>query len=92
MQTGLIPVVSKESGVDVGDFGMALDDCAVERIEHAIRHLSSLSVDELARRSHATWRFARATHSREHCAARWQFVIDRLIQVKEAKLPLPPAL
>jgi glycosyltransferase involved in cell wall biosynthesis len=92
MQTGLIPVVSNESGVDVEAFGVVLDECSIDGIQRAIRHLSSLPARELEERSLKTWRFARENHSRERCAERWQFVVDCLIRIRREGLPLPQSL
>jgi hypothetical protein len=92
MQTGLIPVVSRESGVDVQDFGLVLDPCSIDGIERAVRHLASMPARELEERSRKTWHVARENHSQERCAAQWRFVIDRLIQTRREGLPLPRSL
>lgn len=65
MHAGLIPIISYESGVDVHDFGVILQDCSTEEIKNSIQRVSSLSTQELELMARNAWEFARANHTRE---------------------------
>ena len=43
MNQGLIPVVSRACGVDVGNYGVLLDPCNIDEIDKMIRRLSAYS-------------------------------------------------
>jgi len=66
MHAGLIPVVSREASVDVdADSGVLLPASSVEEIIAAVRQLSGMHPDLLARMARAAWKRARNNHSRE---------------------------
>jgi glycosyltransferase involved in cell wall biosynthesis len=44
LHAGLIPIVSYESGVDVDDFGVILNNCSIEEIQRSIKRVSRLPV------------------------------------------------
>lgn len=85
LQTGLIPIVSYESGVDVDGFGTVLQECTVEEIKNAVRQMSELSVEELRLRSRKTWEYARTYHTREKFAAEYLRVIEKIMAIKNNK-------
>lgn len=66
MHAGLIPIVSRESGVDVGNFGVMLKENTIGEIQAAVRELSTESSSVLAQRASSAWEYARATHTRQH--------------------------
>lgn len=63
LRAGLIPIVSRETGVDVDDFGLVLDDCQPQAIADAVQYLAQLPAAELRRRSRAAWEYAQAHHT-----------------------------
>ncbi|BAZ38473.1 group 1 glycosyl transferase [Calothrix sp. NIES-4101] len=65
---GLIPILSYESGVDVNDFGVILQNCSLEKIKEAIVDISSRSNWELSAMSRGAWEYARANHTKERFA------------------------
>jgi glycosyltransferase involved in cell wall biosynthesis len=65
MHSGVIPIVSRESGVDVGGFGINLEKCSIEEIKTSVQTLSALPASELHQRARAAWEYARASHTRE---------------------------
>jgi glycosyltransferase involved in cell wall biosynthesis len=83
MHAGLIPVVSYESGVDVHDFGFTLKDCSVANIINTIRHIMTLSQNELQNRSRKAWKFARRCHTRENFAREYRKVILEIIAERQ---------
>lgn len=77
MHAGLIPVVTPEASVDVGDSGIVLESASIEAICDAARTLSEMAPDELARRAGAAWNIARENHTRATFASHYDnFVRD----------------
>lgn len=64
MHAGLIPIVTREASVDVGDFGIMLESASVKCITDGVRTLSSMPTDELRARSRAAWEYAKKHHTR----------------------------
>jgi glycosyltransferase involved in cell wall biosynthesis len=72
---GLIPIISYESGVDIGDFGLMLKGCSIDEIKNAIRRISSLPLQELKRMARSAWEFARANHTKDRFAEEYRKAI-----------------
>lgn len=87
MHAGLIPIVSYESGVDVHDFGFTLEDCSIDNIKNVIRHLTTLSQNELEQRALGAWQFARRYHTRENFDKEYRKVILEIISEVKARKP-----
>ena len=69
MHAGLVPVVSTQASVDVGDFGSVIDDLSVDAVRRAVQALGELPADQLEKRARAAWEFAREHHTRDTFAA-----------------------
>jgi glycosyltransferase involved in cell wall biosynthesis len=66
MHAGLIPIVSRETSVDLdADCGILLPESSVEAIAAAVRQLSGASADRLALMARNAWRRVRENHTRE---------------------------
>lgn len=65
MHAGLIPVVSKECGVDIGSSGSVLSTCTVAALKHAITQIAHRDPSELRAQALEAWRLAREQHTRE---------------------------
>lgn len=68
MHAGLIPIVSRESGTETGDFGITLKEKSVACIQEAVRALLHEHTDKLRERAVHTWEYARVRHTREQFA------------------------
>lgn len=79
MHAGLIPIISYESGVDVHDFGVILDDCSVETIKKTIHDISLLPSEKLKSMSRKAWEYARANHTRDSFAKKYGMTIQNII-------------
>lgn len=55
MRRGLIPVVTKETGVDVGSFGYEIQEASVSAIRTLVKNLSELDVEQRVRRGKETY-------------------------------------
>ena len=80
MHAGLIPIVSKETGVGTGEFGIMLKDCSIETVRDAVRSLAVEPAEQLKRRANATWEYVRSRHTRENFARHYSSFVDMLEQ------------
>ncbi|MGP0591588.1 glycosyltransferase [Nitrospira sp. T9] len=80
LHAGLIPIISSESGVDVGkDEGVILDDCSIESIRAAVRQTSSRSTQELRCMSRKSWEFAQENHTIKKFEKKYRDVVETLV-------------
>jgi glycosyltransferase involved in cell wall biosynthesis len=80
MHAGLIPIVSRESSVDVDEsFGMVLKECSIDEIKTSVRKISNLSTQELKRMARTAWHFARANHTRKRFAEEYRKIISAIM-------------
>ncbi|HEV2969560.1 MAG TPA: glycosyltransferase [Pirellulales bacterium] len=87
LHAGLVPIISRESGVDVGDFGVILPRSTVADVRAAAIDFSRRPGDELRRRSRAAWEYARSYHTRARFAAEFRAVVEDLLGAKTTRLP-----
>lgn len=85
MHAGLIPIISRESGVDVQGFGHILTDCSVETIKDSVRTISRLPANELSTRARGAWEYARATHTRDQFANVYARTIGHIMVLEGQK-------
>ncbi len=78
IRAGLIPIVSRETGVDVDPSGTVLEDCAVETIIEAVKAVSQASPEALYTRARATWEHGQARFSHAAYRQRYGEIVDRL--------------
>ncbi len=86
MHAGLVPIISRESGVEVRDFGILLPRSTVADVRAVALELSRRPADELRRRSRSAWQYARSYHTRDRFAAEFGAVVERLLG--RAAMPL----
>lgn len=80
MHAGLIPIVSRESGVDVdAAFGLVLRTSSIEEICEAVKAITTLPAERLREMAHAAWIFARTHHTRDKFAEVYRSAIDDII-------------
>ena len=84
---GLVPIVSRESGVDVDRFGTVLESCSLEEIKDAVRMVASLPVRELRERARGAWEYARAHHTREKFAEEYRQAVSRILSQPRQSSP-----
>jgi glycosyltransferase involved in cell wall biosynthesis len=86
MQAGLIPVVTRETGIDVQDFGVLLRDASVIAIREAIEQLSHLPVARLKEMSRRAWEYTREHHSAEAYVRAYRSMINEILKDRSANL------
>jgi glycosyltransferase involved in cell wall biosynthesis len=80
MHGGLIPLVTRETGVDVTPArGVVLPDPAVATIVEAVRALMRRPADELQAMRRAAWQHVRDHHTRSAFAARYRSVVEEIM-------------
>lgn len=55
MRRGLIPVVTKETGVDIGNFGYHIDDIKVDKLTELIKKIANSDREEFIKKSFDTY-------------------------------------
>jgi len=68
LHAGLIPICSRESGVDIGDFGISLLNCSIDEIRDAVYEISKLNTNTLEQMSLSAWDYACKKYTRESFA------------------------
>jgi glycosyltransferase involved in cell wall biosynthesis len=79
MQTGVIPIVSYESGIDVDDFGILLEKCTIAEIKEAINRVLKMPSKTLALMSRKSWEYAREYHSHKGYAKAYRSVAEKIL-------------
>ena len=80
MQAGLIPLVSRQVGLDVSpDFGVLLRDSSVQEIRDAVCEIARLPTRDLAAMSRRTWEVAQANHTQPRYSVLFGSIIDRIL-------------
>ena len=77
MHAGMIPLLSREASVDIGENGFLLDSCSLDDIKKLVRHVSELPAQALESLSRGAWELARATHTRPIFADRLRQFLHR---------------
>jgi glycosyltransferase involved in cell wall biosynthesis len=78
MRAGLIPILTPEAGIPIGDFGFSLEHTSIASIKDAVRHLASLPRDNLASRARRTWEHAITFHSHEAYKSQYREIITSI--------------
>lgn len=81
MHAGLVPVLSYEASVDVGEHGLILRDCSVPTIQSTVRELAAEPAGRLQARARGAWELARERHTMDAFGKAFdQFLDDVLLQ------------
>jgi glycosyltransferase involved in cell wall biosynthesis len=76
MHAGLIPIITRESGVDIDGFGEYLTDCSISGICAAVLRYAAMPAHELKAESRRTWEFARSRYTREAFSRKYRELIS----------------
>jgi len=80
MHAGLIPVVTKEAGVDIGNFGRLLPNVSHSEMNKVIEDVASLPQKCLREMSRTCWEFARTRHTRKNFAAEYRRTMEAVVR------------
>ena len=81
MHGGLIPIVSYEASIDIGDFGFMLKECTIFEIERVIKTVSSIDTEELKIRSKKTWDFVNNNHTQEKFSESFYYFLENVLNI-----------
>jgi hypothetical protein len=72
MHAGMVPICTRETSVDLMDFGMLIKEGSVEAVQAACREFAGMSDQEVESRSRKSYDHARAVHTREQFAKNYR--------------------
>ena len=87
MQAGLIPIISYESGIDVQDFGIILNDCSLAEITNTLKHLGRQPENTLREMALGTWEYAREHFTKDVYAKRYRHFIQSILEKHHQNIP-----
>jgi glycosyltransferase involved in cell wall biosynthesis len=80
MHAGLVPIVSRESGVDVTpETGFVLERSTHEEIRERVLAVATMPPDALEAKSRSAWLWVRRHHTRERFAARYREAMAEIL-------------
>ena len=79
LHAGLIPVVSRQAGVTVDDFGFTLETCAVSEIKQSLLKVCGLPDSDLNRCAQAAWQYARDNHTRDTFKHEYREAVSQIL-------------
>jgi glycosyltransferase involved in cell wall biosynthesis len=79
MHAGLIPLVTRECGLDTEDFGVTFADDSLEEIERVIRNVAGRPPDWHREQSARSRAVARIRHSEAAFADRWRDIVRAIV-------------
>lgn len=82
LHAGLIPIVTRQSGVSVEQFGIELKTASVPEVMKSVKTLTELPEEELRTKAIGAWSYARAHHSKETFKNAYASFIDAIINRK----------
>jgi glycosyltransferase involved in cell wall biosynthesis len=80
LHAGLTPIISRETGIDVQDFGVELRYNSVDAIRHAAYIHSNRSPAEVRQLSRAAWQRARSYYTRERFIEAFRSVVSEWLK------------
>jgi hypothetical protein len=80
MYAGLIPLVSRETGVDINNSGAIFADNSIKTIEKTILSFSKLSASEIKKQSTESYNFALDNFSLGTFASDFQSKLKKLLK------------
>jgi glycosyltransferase involved in cell wall biosynthesis len=78
MNAGLIPIISRESGVDLPSCGVILKENTVSEIKAEVQRVAALTPDVLRSQATTIWGYAREHYGRATFARAYDTLIDSL--------------
>ncbi len=85
MHRGLIPVVTRESGIDVSGFGLQIRDISVAGVADAMARAASLSDDQCDERHRLTSDIAKHEYSERSFLSRWREIVCQIERIPMEK-------
>lgn len=80
MHGGLVPVVSDRTGVDIGHWGVVLNECSVSEIQKTVARASDYPAGVVSKMAQDTRDYARATHTRQRFAEDYENAVLKMLR------------
>lgn len=81
MHAGLIPVLSRESGVDIApEYGVELVTSSLEEVRGRVLELAARPPEALAAQSRRAWEWVRAHHTREQFTLGYRRALNEILE------------
>lgn len=90
MQLGLAPLVTAETGVNIGDFGIPIKEHTPEAVAAVMRAASELSPDEVERRCRASAEYVKTYHTIEAFEQKFKQALQKFLAMKKTPMGLVP--
>lgn len=82
MNQGLIPVVSRETRIDVSGFGIFLNECTIQEVKNTIEYLSIMPTNELREKSLLTRKAALSEYSEKAFVENMKACIQKIVSTR----------
>lgn len=79
LHAGMIPIVSRETGLDIEDFGVMLQDCSIDELTAQVSKLSTMEAGDLEYMTKSAWDYARNMHVGDNYSARYHGIIAEIM-------------
>ena len=89
MHSGLIPLVTREAGINTEDFGITFSDDSLEEIQRVILEVSQLPENWHREHSIRTRKVAEDKYSEEAFVERWRNMLTQILNSAAAKKDVP---
>lgn len=76
---GIVPIITKECGINLEDYGVLAGDTTVEAVETALQQAASFSDQELERRMRRAAAYIQEEHSRERYHQRMKAAVQAIV-------------
>ena len=80
MHRGLVPIVTKETGVDTKDFGITLNDATIETIREAVIRAADQTGDFFEQCSRKAYKEAKTRYTRESFSKNFEEIMRQIIE------------
>ena len=81
MKCGVIPIVSRENGMDTGDFGIMLSDCRLETIRDAVLQAAEISPEECRNMAYRACREGEKNYTMETWHKRFETALCDILSI-----------
>jgi len=89
MHGGLIPIVSRQSGVDIDGLGIILSESSIEEVQAAARQVAARPAEEVRPMARRVWEYARANHTRENFSKEHRNAVDSILGASKVNRQKP---
>jgi hypothetical protein len=80
MHAGMVPICTRETSVDLMDFGLLIKDGSVQAVQDACMEFVSMAPDEVELRARKSYDHVRKFHTREQFARNYRKFAELIAQ------------